>query len=161
LKIFAFTKKTFKIKVVDDKNKYKRRKQKIAFLPNLIHSLDAAALSLLVYYYFEDKSFNVKNIYTIHDCFAVTANNVSNLVYILNHVYQKIYTEKTYLKQFDENMINHIKFNCKKTIDFDPETLVITRKEDKKQLQYPSVQEVLGVNTNTEGLIKQSSYLIH
>jgi DNA-directed RNA polymerase len=125
LKPFAYTTKTFKIKVVDEsQNKFKKRKQKIAFLPNLIHSLDAAALSLLVYYYFGDKSFNVKNLYTIHDCFAVTANNVSNLAYILNHVYQKIYTQRTYLKEFDENMINHIKFNCKDTIEFDLENII-------------------------------------
>lgn len=161
LKPFAFTKKTFKIKVVDKtKNKYMKKKQKIAFLPNLIHSLDAAALALLVYYFFEDKRFNVKNIYTIHDCFAVTANNVTNLSYMLIHVYQRIYTEKTYLKEFDENTINFIKFNCKKTIEFDPDTLTITKNEDGKVLQYPSVQEVLGVDTS-DGLVTKSSYLTH
>ena len=160
LKVFSYTKKTFKIKVVN-RSKYNMRKQRVSFLPNLIHSLDAAALALLVHYYFNDRTFSLKNIYTIHDCFAVTANNVKNLIHLLSHVYQKIYTEKNYLREFDKNMIKYIKFNCKKNITFDNETLVITKMEDDTELQYPSVEDVLGVNSKTDGLIKESPYLIH
>jgi DNA-directed RNA polymerase len=139
---------------------YDKRKQKTSFLPNLIHSLDAASLALLVHYYFTDKSFQLKNIYTIHDCFAVTANNVKTLIFLLSHVYQKVYTEKNYLREFDRKMIDFIEFNCKKDISFDKSSLIITTKEGKK-LQYPSVNSVLGINSNTEGLITESPYLLH
>jgi DNA-directed RNA polymerase len=146
--------------VVGDKSKYNKSKQAVSFLPNLIHSLDAASLALLIHYYFSDTNISVKNIYTIHDCFAVTANNVKNLIYLLSHVYQKIYTEKNYLREFDNQMIKHIKFNCK-NIHFDDKTLKITEKGDTKCLQYPSVEEVLGTNDNTDELIKDSPYLVH
>lgn len=159
LKVFSYTKKTFKVKVAD-RSKMNKRKQRVSFLPNFIHSLDAASLALLVHYYFTDASFKTKNIYTIHDCFAVTANNVKNLIYLLSHVYQKIYTEKNYLREFDQKMIEFIKYNCKKDISFDMDTLVITTKEGTK-LQYPSVESVLGPTCTTDGLVKDSPYLIH
>ena len=106
------------------------------------------------------QSFNIKNIYTIHDCFAVTANNVKTLIFLLSHVYQKVYTEKNYLREFDRKMIEFIEFNCKKDISFDRSSLIITTKQGKK-LQYPCVDSVLGMNSNTDGLIEGCSYLIH
>ena len=58
LSIYAYSKQTFKIKIVDEKKPgYKKGKQKTSFLPNFIHSLDAAALALLVHYYFTDRTF--------------------------------------------------------------------------------------------------------
>lgn len=159
LKPFAYSKNTFKIMVLDRSN-YNKPKQKISFLPNFIHSLDAAALALLVHYYFTDKSFYIKNIYTVHDCFAVTANNVKNITYLLSHVYQKIYTEKNYLREFNDKMIELIKYNRKNDVHFDEKTLKITTKEGK-EFQFPSVNSVIGETSNSDGLVSQSSYLIH
>jgi hypothetical protein len=158
LKVFAYTKKTFKIKVAD-KSAINKRKQRISFLPNFIHSLDAASLALLVHYYFTERSNTTKNIYTIHDCFAVTANNVKNLIFLLSHVYQRVYTEKNYLREFDQKMLEFIEYNCKKDIQFDKDTLTITREKGKK-LQYPSVDTVLGPKSNTDDFGK-SPYLVH
>ena len=102
-------------KSLDNKGKvkYNKSKQIRAFMPNFIHYLDADALALLVYYYFTDSSSNIKNIYTIHDCFAVTANNVGNLINFLKIVYQNIYTENTYLLELHKSMIEHIKEHYK------------------------------------------------
>lgn len=44
-------------------------------MPNLVHSLDASSLALLLNSYFNE---GLDNIFTVHDCFAVTANSVSS-----------------------------------------------------------------------------------
>ena len=80
LKPFTYSKRTFSLVIPDDKKGYNKVKQKQAFMPNLVHSLDAASLALLVDLYFNNSKYavdsskngTVKNIFTIHDCFAVT-----------------------------------------------------------------------------------------
>jgi hypothetical protein len=56
-------------------------------------------------------------------------------------------------------MIEYIKFNCK-DVQFNDKTLQIKLDTDEV-LDYPSVEEVLGDNGNTEDLVKNSRYLIH
>lgn len=51
------------------------------------------------------------NFFAIHDCFAVTANNIVNLIKIIKLVYIKIYSEDSYLKRFDVGIINSIKLH--------------------------------------------------
>lgn len=158
LKVFSYTKKTFTLKIPDE-TKISKYKQVRAFMPNLIHSLDAASLALLIDYYFSDKSSNIKNIYTIHDCFAVTANNVDNLLGFLKLVYYNIYSENNYLKQLDKEILHNIKThygdNC-----FNEDSMEIIV-EDKPKLKYPSIDGVLGLNSNATGLILNSAYLAH
>lgn len=158
LKVFCYTKKTFSIKV-PDQNKYSKTIQVRAFMPNLIHSLDAASLALLVDYYFSDKSSNVKNIYTIHDCFAVTSNNIDNLLGFLKLVYYKIYSENNYLRQLDKeilhNIIIHYGEDC-----FDKNTMEI-KVENKPKMKYPSIEGVLGTDSSESDLILNSVYLAH
>jgi len=43
------------------------------FMPNLIHSLDASNIHLLI------PKLTDQPLYTVHDCFATTANNMSKL----------------------------------------------------------------------------------
>lgn len=62
-------------------------------MPNIIHSLDACSIALL----YEIFSKEDNNIYTIHDCFAVTADKVSYLIDVLKGVYIKIYSDEAYL----------------------------------------------------------------
>lgn len=156
LKVFSYTKKTFSIKVPDKLNFFKSR-QVCAFMPNLIHYLDAAALSLLVYYYFSGKRCNTKSIYTIHNCFAVTANNVDNIVDYLKLGYQKIYSEKNYLRELDKEMRQHINLSYREA--FDGAKLII--KTDNGNVKYPSIETVLGLDSNASGLIMDSFYIAH
>jgi DNA-directed RNA polymerase len=151
---------------VPDKFKYSKTKQVRAFMPNLIHSLDADALALLVDYYFSDTSSNTKNIYTIHDCFAVTANNVENLIGFLKLVYYKIYSENNYLREVDREIRHHIKLHLKDDFDENKLEVIKTERETsgkirRKILKYPSINDVLGMNSNAEGLILDSAYLVH
>ena len=99
-----------------------------ALMPNLIHSLDASSLALLTDKFFNHSSENyfsqIKNIYTIHDCFASTANNMKFIVCLLKLSYISIYTDKGYLKKFNKDIIDHIKLHIGE--DFDEENLKIT-----------------------------------
>ena len=52
-------------------NKLNTRKIKTSFMPNLVHSLDASNIHLMC------KNLTGIPIYTIHDCFASTCNNMS------------------------------------------------------------------------------------
>lgn len=75
--------------------KIDKRKQIAALMPNLIHSLDAASLVMLLDGYFNDKKFSVKNIFSILDCFGVTANNMSYVINSLKAKNIKILVGKT------------------------------------------------------------------
>lgn len=78
-------------------------------MPNLIHSLDAASLGLLVNFFFQEPAIRVKNFYSIHDCFGTSASNVSKLINLLSSVYILIYSDSAYLIKLDRDIKNHIK----------------------------------------------------
>ena len=52
-------------------------------MPNLIHSLDASSIALL---YERLSENNTYNLFTIHDCFAVTTDKVELLINLLKAV---------------------------------------------------------------------------
>lgn len=155
LRPFSYSKSSYILKVAT--SKLNANKQIRAFMPNLVHSLDAASLALLVEYYFKAMDVNEKNFYAIHDCFAVTANNVDTLIKYLKLVYIKIYSEDDYLRQLNNELIHHIKFHYKSDC-FNDETLEI--KVDNLTLKYPDIEIVLGNKLPTLDLIKNSSYII-
>lgn len=51
-----------------------------AIRPNLIHSLDATTIAILY------NNLDNIDLYTVHDCFAVTAKQVSLLIFKLKMV---------------------------------------------------------------------------
>lgn len=110
LRPFSYGKTSFTIQI-PDKETTNKSKQVRAFMPNLVHSLDAASLTMLVDFYFNNYSSERKNIYTVHDCFAVTANNVDSLMELLKLVYIKLYSEDNYLIRLNTEIINYIKFH--------------------------------------------------
>jgi DNA-directed RNA polymerase len=123
-------------------------------MPNLIHSLDAATLALLFDKYYHKGGSN-NSIYTIHDCFAVTANNVDLLVDILKDVYIHIYSENKYLESFDNNIREFIKMNYK-DVNFEENKLTV----NDRVFIYPTINLVTGKELNIYPNIKQSRYLI-
>ena len=80
-----------------------KSQQITALMPNLIQSLDASTLALLVNILFKENKFH--NFYSIHDCFAVTCNNVEKLIYELKMVYIYVYCDNRYLLKFDKGII--------------------------------------------------------
>lgn len=81
--------------------------QKRAIILNLIHSLDACVIAELCNNLRQD----MVDLYTVHGCFAVTANNIQNLMNNLKSVYLKLDSSNYYLTFFD----NMLKININKT----------------------------------------------
>jgi DNA-dependent RNA polymerase len=140
LKPFKFKKNTFSLKIKT--NKINKTKQMRALMPNLIHSLDAASLSLIVNMFFNCRSSDSEgmNFFSIHDCFAVTANNVLNLINFIKLVYIKIYSEDSYLKKFDQGIIDNIKSHFGDDA-FDNEAKTI--KVNGLIIDYPDVDQII------------------
>lgn len=136
-------------------------KQIRTLMPNLIHSLDAASLALLVYYYFNyDTSKKENNFYSIHDCFAVTANNVENLIKYLKIVYRIIYTQNEYLKDFDKQLKNYIKHTYPKQFDSSTLTIKIREKDKDKTYKFPDINKVFGDELPNKLDFEESKYPI-
>lgn len=158
IKPFTFVKSSFKLKV-SNKNKLDQSKQKIALMPNLIHSLDSASLGLLYDRFYNTHKF--VNFYAIHDCFSTTSDKVESLINLLKTVYLTIYTEDGYLRKFDQGIVDSIKFHYSKDCIYDSNkrTFYI----DGYNYQLYDIEEVLGKNLPTSlsrNLIKNSQYLI-
>ena len=86
-------------------------------MPNLIHSLDAVTLAELINMYFKGES-NVKNIYTIHDCFGMSIREVNYVIDLLKIVYCSLYFQDQYLNKLDTGIIQHIKNILGEKLDF-------------------------------------------
>ena len=79
------------------------RKIKTSFMPNLVHSLDASNIHLLC------NNLRGQPLYTIHDCFATTANNMSALENQVKSAFISIYfSEGNYLEKMHNSMIQQI-----------------------------------------------------
>ena len=157
LKPFKYRKNTFTIKV-RKKNVVNKSKQIRSLMPNLIHSLDAASLSLIVNMFYIENIKNSKlfNFFAIHDCFAVTANNISFLIKIIKLVYIKIYTDDNYLRRFDQGIIESIKAQFG---DDSFDDINKTIKINEEVIDYPDVNKVI-VGTIKASQINKSRYII-
>ena len=155
IKPFFYDKSKFVLKVTNSKV-YNKNKQIRAFMPNLVHSLDAASLALLLDSYFND---GLQNIFTVHDCFAVTVNNVSNLLEFLKLTYIKIYSEETYLKKLDREILENIKSIYGNNI-YDESTRII--KINNIELEFPNIDTVFGHEPKIDfDSLKKSSYILN
>ena len=99
-------------------DKIEKSKQKIALMPNLVHSLDATSLSLLYDNFYALHKPKV-SLYAIHDCFTTTADKVGSLINLLKLVYMYVYTEETCLRNFDKEIIESIKYLYGKDCKYD------------------------------------------
>ena len=142
LKPFKYRKNTFSLKI--KKEGINKKKEKDGLMPNLIHSIDAASLALIV-----DNLFIIKdskndyinfNFFSIHDCFAVTCNNVNKLIKIIKIVYIKIYSEDNYLNKFNNGIINNIKLTFGEN-SFNHKTNEI--KINGNKINYPDINKVV------------------
>src|SRR5882724_6441508 len=85
-------------------NKLNTRKIKTSFMPNLVHSLDASNIHILC------EKLNNQPLYTIHDCFASTANNMYDIEKKVKASFIEIYfNNENYLEKMHMNLIDQIK----------------------------------------------------
>ena len=156
LKAFSFIKSKYSFRKFE-KASYDLDKQKRATMPNLIHSLDGTSIALL------QNNFNV-DLYTIHDCFAVTADFVPVLVNKLKSVYISLYSSDNYLRGFDELVRYNIsKERGEKIFTKDGKHIFLPRKEEGfKKTDFPDINKVLlpCCNSSIDSSINQSSNII-
>ena len=157
IKPFSYTKRSFTLKIPSRDKKQDTKKRIVSFMPNMVHSLDAASLALLADLIFTFDKQHVRNMYSVHDCFAVTANDVENLIDLLKFVYIKIYTDVDYLRKLDIKFKEDIKhIYGENSIS---ENLKINVK-GKGKLIFPSIEGVLGTDSSSASIILDSSYIL-
>lgn len=160
LRPYSYNKSSFTLKVTT--NSLRGNKQLRSLMPNLIHSLDATVLALLADNLFNNIESKIVNFYSIHDCFAVTANNIVTLFNSLKSVYTKIYIQDVYLRDFDNFIKLYIKLTYGKEC-FNDDTLKITvilNNNEEIVEQFPNINHVLGTELPPVNLILKSSYLM-
>lgn len=156
-KPFAFTKNTYVLKI-PNKNKINHKKQLRSLMPNLIHSLDAVSIALLVKL-LTNYGLKEYNFFSVHDCFAVTMNNVEELKSFIFLVYINLYLKDQYLLKFDQGLINHIKNNYGENC-FDPYTKKITIENIKSPIDYPDINVVLLGEIETIDVLNSKNIII-
>ena len=134
---------------------YDLTKQKRATMPNLIHSLDASTIAMLYSSLKSDCS-----LYTIHDCFGVTADNVPKLILKLKLVYIQLYSSAGYLKEFDR----FLKESINKTFGdavykMGDNFISIPGNKKNKTIDVPNINKVLDNNISID-CVKESSNII-
>ena len=131
-------------------------------MPNLIHSLYATSLVLFIDKYFYEFNTDTKNIYAIHDCFAVTINHMEYIMNTLKMVYISLYSNEGYLSKLDNDLIKFIKNHLGDNFSIDKLIIELPSKNSKSKplkIKYPD-KNVLKHTYNIQ-LVKGSSYIIH
>jgi DNA-directed RNA polymerase len=78
--------------------------QKQAILPNIIHSLDAAHLILILNEVL--KPFNTTSpVISIHDCFGTLPNNMSGLESLVKKEFINLYSNSDFLEKFNSDLL--------------------------------------------------------
>lgn len=132
-------------------------KQNKGIIPNIIHSLDAANISILVNDIL-DEGIKV-NILTIHDAFATHANYIDELTYRIKLAFLVVYADKDFILKFHDYIINNLInqgfiINKKGTHFEQPD-----EKGDKVNIKIPKPFEAGDFNLKDELLL--SKYFMH
>ena len=77
------------------------------FIANFIHSFDAANLHILIKM-LKESNYENTPLYTIHDCFATTPNNMAKLNKVILSAFIELYFDSNYLEKLNKNLIEQI-----------------------------------------------------
>jgi len=108
-----------------------------ALMANLIHSLDAHSLMKLINLLFNQ--YPDINFYSVHDCFAVTADKIESLLNIIRSVYTLLYSDNKYILNFYRGVINKIKDMYNDQIKFYENTRTFTLVNSTKKYPIPDI----------------------
>ena len=119
-------------------NKLDIAKIKSSLMPNLVHSLDASNIHILTEY------LNDEPLYTIHDCFASTPNNMNKMNNMVKNAFIKIYFEDSnYIEKMHNNFIEQIKsYVAKDNLIYDNEDIYIILNDKnnyERKLKIPNI----------------------
>jgi DNA-directed RNA polymerase len=156
IKAFSFLKGKYSFKSYIP-GEYNLIKQKRATMPNLIHSLDATTIALL-----HNNIKDIKNLYTVHDCFATTVDYIPRLILNLKLTYINLYSNKDYIIEFDR----YLKFSINKLFGEDvykinDDYINIPVNEKYVKIKFPDIGKVINKKDNNKIInLKNSSYTL-
>jgi DNA-directed RNA polymerase len=110
---FSIRKSTSKVSI---------HKQQSGIVPNLIHSMDSATISILV-----DNlllNFNNVNLVTIHDCFVTDANHADFINFQVKAAFASLYKDQKFIDKFHTFFLNYL-VNLGYNIDFEKNILIL------------------------------------
>lgn len=81
------------------------RKQANAIIPNVIHSLDASHLHIVVG---QLKSHNINEFLSVHDCFGAHPNNIKVMSELVRVSFANLYSSPHYIDTFHEDVIKNV-----------------------------------------------------
>lgn len=105
-------------------------KNSIALMPNLIHSLDANSLLLLINSLYNLNSFS-NNFTSVHDCFGTSIKDIVILKYTLTSLYIDIYNNGSFIDDFHNQFLKTLSNFSNCSIDDLPTHLVIDNPKNK------------------------------
>jgi len=90
-------------------DKINLRKQNTGIVPNIVHSLDATNVAILI----KNIKYKHKNldVLTIHDCFATQANDVEVMKIQIKLAFLTIYGDKKFLNRYNRFILSYIQNN--------------------------------------------------
>lgn len=135
------------------------KNQKSSFMPNLIHSMDASNIYLLV-----DKILKANleiNIFTVHDCFATTAETMPLLNRLVRSSFIELYSDNEYLSRMDRFYRNYIIENGyiieENNVILENKDILCKEETIKLEIPQPPISE----NLHLDEMIDKAIYLIH
>lgn len=119
-------------------NKFDKVGIRRSMMPNLIHSLDASNIHMLIKHLDEGTS-----IYTIHDCFASLPNSMKKVENKVKETFIEIYfKDGNYVKTLNEQLLTQISSLTDILTDDDGKDYIIIKTIDKKGVQLEEKVEV-------------------
>lgn len=120
------------------------RKQNLGVVPNLIHSMDASNISLLVESF--SKLIDNFQLLTIHDCFASHANHIELLSFHVKSAFLFIYKNQNFIKDYHKETISYLK-NLGLIFNKDDSILYLNNKEYKVPV-VPNLEKTFDLSSN-------------
>ena len=139
-----------------------RQKQKQAFIPNFVHSMDSSNIVLLLNT-IEKEGRNIV-FASIHDCFATHANDTAWLAWYVKHSFIKIYSDSEFLLRFHKIIQLRIEANFGKDAHFNDDKILthITKENGTDLPEIIEIPKPINVNKNNKifNEIQESTYFI-
>lgn len=133
-----------------------KKKQSLAIIPNIIHSLDASHLHSII---LDAKKKCNHNILSIHDCFGTHPNDMNKLLQRIRKTFILQYSNENYLIKFRDRIVQSISDNNYNIVNKNDKSYVEIHNGNKetKLLLIPDAPILRDYDLN---LIKDASYMI-
>lgn len=139
---------------------------KKGIVPNLIHSLDASNISILISHLKNQKLTHPVNLYTVHDCFATSIDKLPLINHLVREAFIDIYSSDSYISDFNNFVVQYIEKNNIEIVEtkVKENDLYINKKgviipETNEMIYLPEVPKINNIPYFSKQ-VKQACYMI-